>query len=55
MRSCIAGAIKTAARLYSDVEAAIQELHSYDIPEVVQLPIKQGLDRYLNWVGESTR
>ncbi|MFN2119851.1 MAG: divalent-cation tolerance protein CutA [Anaerolineales bacterium] len=47
--------IKTAARMYKEVEAAIQELHSYEIPEIVQLPIEQGLDPYLNWVDESTR
>ena len=47
--------IKTAARLYREVEAAIQELHSYEIPEIVQLPIEAGLDRYLGWIDESTR
>jgi periplasmic divalent cation tolerance protein len=46
--------IKTVARLYEDVEAAIRELHSYEIPEIVQLPIEQGLDRYLNWIDEVT-
>jgi periplasmic divalent cation tolerance protein len=46
--------IKTATRLYKDVEAAIQELHSYEIPEIVQLPIEQGFERYLRWIDEST-
>ncbi len=45
--------IKTAAKRYSEVEAAILENHSYEVPEIVQLPIVQGLDRYLGWVGES--
>jgi periplasmic divalent cation tolerance protein len=47
--------IKTAARRYKDVEAAIQELHSYEIPEIVRLPIEQGFERYLSWIDESTR
>ena len=47
--------VKTAAHLYHQVEAAIVENHSYEIPEVVQLPIVQGLDRYLGWIAENTR
>jgi periplasmic divalent cation tolerance protein len=46
--------IKTAAHLYSAVEAAIVENHSYEVPEVIQLPIEQGLDRYLGWILENT-
>ena len=46
--------IKTAAHLYKQVEAAVLEMHSYEVPEIVQLPIVQGLDRYLSWVTEST-
>ena len=46
--------IKTAAHLYKDVESAILELHSYEVPEVLQLPIVQGLDRYLGWITDST-
>ncbi len=47
--------IKTAAHLYSQVEAAIVENHSYEVPEVIQLPVEQGLDRYLSWIAENTR
>ncbi len=47
--------IKTAAYLYSAVEAAIIENHSYEVPEIVQIPIAQGLDRYLGWISENTR
>jgi periplasmic divalent cation tolerance protein len=46
--------IKTAADLYAEVEAAILENHSYEVPEIVQLPITQGLDRYLEWIGQNT-
>jgi len=47
--------IKTAEWRYSAVEQAIRENHSYEVPEIVQLPIERGLDRYLSWVEESTR
>ena len=46
--------IKTVADMYPDVEAAIVENHSYEIPEVVQLPIVRGLADYLEWVRKNT-
>ncbi len=46
--------VKTAARLYGAVEAAIVENHSYAVPEIIQIPIAQGLGRYLAWIGENT-
>ena len=47
--------VKTAADLYHEVEAAIVENHSYEIPEVIQIPVTQGLDRYLGWIDGNTR
>jgi periplasmic divalent cation tolerance protein len=47
--------VKTRAALYPQVQSAIVANHSYEIPEVIQLPIKQGLDRYLGWITENTK
>lgn len=46
--------IKTTTARYGDVEAFIREHHSYQVPEIIQVPIQQGLAAYLAWVGEST-
>ncbi len=46
--------IKTTAARYGDVETFIREHHSYQVPEIVQVPIQQGLEAYLAWVSEST-
>lgn len=46
--------IKTRPARYEAVEAAIMELHTYDVPEIVQLPIERGLESYLNWIAENT-
>ncbi len=46
--------IKTTADRYPDIESAIVANHSYEIPEIVQLTIERGLDRYLKWIGAST-
>lgn len=46
--------IKTAAARYPDVESFIRENHSYEIPEIVKLPITGGLPAYLGWIAENT-
>jgi periplasmic divalent cation tolerance protein len=33
----------------------VRELHPYDVPEFIVLPIVDGSDAYLQWIGESTR
>lgn len=46
--------IKTVAERYDDIEAAIVAHHSYEVPEIVQLPIERGLPAYLAWIDENT-
>ena len=47
--------IKTREALAKQVEAIIQELSSYDCPEVVALPIERGSEDYLNWIADVTK
>jgi len=42
---------KTEASRYAEVEAAIRELHSYEEPEIVAVPIVAGSSGYLRWVS----
>ncbi len=44
---------KTEARRYAEVEAAIRELHSYEQPEIVAMPIVAGSRGYLDWISSS--
>ena len=46
--------VKTRMALYRRVEAAILAAHSYDVPEVICLPVKAGSNAYLAWIGEVT-
>jgi periplasmic divalent cation tolerance protein len=46
--------IKTRADIYDDVEAAIRELHPYELPEIIALPVAQGSADYLDWVNAQT-
>ena len=47
--------IKTTAGRYGELEAAIRALHPYDVPEIIALPIAQGLPAYLDWLAAETR
>ncbi len=42
--------IKSTRDCYPAIEQAIRELHPYDLPEIIALPIGQGLPGYLNWI-----
>jgi periplasmic divalent cation tolerance protein len=46
--------IKTTASRTADVIARIQELHPYDVPEILVLPVADGGDAYLRWIREMT-
>ena len=46
--------IKSTAANYPALEKLIGELHPYEIPEIIALPITQGLPAYLNWVAAET-
>jgi periplasmic divalent cation tolerance protein len=46
--------IKTRAARYDELQAAIRELHPYELPEIVAVPIVRGLPDYLDWVAEGT-
>src|SRR2546423_10960355 len=44
--------IKTISARFADVSAAIQELHSYEVPECIELAVTAGSDAYLAWIAE---
>jgi periplasmic divalent cation tolerance protein len=46
--------IKTRARLYARLERRVQELHSYEVPEVIALAIEAGSAPYLKWLRDAT-
>jgi uncharacterized protein involved in tolerance to divalent cations len=46
--------IKTTARCVPQLEARIRQLHEYEVPELIVLPITGGSEAYLRWIREST-
>ena len=47
--------IKTKRSLYSEIQESIIANHEYDTPEVIQIPIENGLPGYLDWITEECR
>jgi periplasmic divalent cation tolerance protein len=45
--------IKTVDRLLEPLTQRIHDLHPYEVPEVIKLPIEGGSERYLAWIGQS--
>lgn len=44
--------IKTRRELFGALKKRVQELHSYSVPEIIALPILEGSESYLRWLGE---
>lgn len=42
--------IKSRSADYTDVEATISALHPYELPEIIAVPLNNGLPEYLDWV-----
>jgi len=47
--------VKTKASLLNEVVKLVREIHSYDIPEIIALPIVGGNQDYLEWIGKEVR
>jgi periplasmic divalent cation tolerance protein len=47
--------IKTRREHVEMIVKKVKEVHSYTVPEVIALPIIDGSDDYLRWIGEVTK
>lgn len=44
--------IKTTLAAFPSVRNAIRDLHSYELPECIELVIEDGSAEYLSWIAE---
>jgi periplasmic divalent cation tolerance protein len=44
--------LKTTAGALKELESAVKELHPYDVPEFVVLPVERASEAYANWVRD---
>ncbi len=47
--------IKSTRELFPEIKASISKIHSYKTPEIICLPIIDGAESYLQWVGDSVK
>ena len=47
--------IKTSEERLDELMDRLRELHPYDLPEIIALPVETGLPEYLRWVVEITK
>ena len=47
--------IKTLRQHYDRVEQLIKIMHPYELPEVIMVPILNGLPAYLQWIANETQ
>ena len=45
--------IKSSRQLFAPLRAAIEEAHSYEVPELIALPIVEGSPAYLSWMSDN--
>lgn len=43
--------IKSSTHLWNVLESRIRELHSYDVPEIICIPVELGSKPYLDWLN----
>ncbi|HTS48977.1 MAG TPA: divalent-cation tolerance protein CutA [Bryobacteraceae bacterium] len=43
--------IKSSRALFEELRAEIEKLHSYEVAEVIAVPIVDGSEAYLEWLG----
>jgi len=44
--------IKSQSNKFQEITNRIKELHSYDIPEILEIPIKYAEETYAKWILE---
>jgi periplasmic divalent cation tolerance protein len=44
--------IKSSKRVFPELEQAIRKAHSYEVPEILAIPIEAGSEGYLAWLAD---
>ena len=47
--------LKTRKTLFKQIVNRVEDLHSYDVPEIIAMPIIEGSTKYLSWINEETK
>ena len=47
--------VKSRQELFERLAARVRQLHSYQVPEIIALPVVAGDKDYLSWLNEATQ
>ncbi len=47
--------LKISRAVFPDLQARLRALHSYELPEIIALPVEAALPEYLGWVAENSQ
>ena len=47
--------LKTRQQHFAAIEQRVHALHSYDVPEIIAVPLVEGSTEYLKWIDEQTQ
>jgi periplasmic divalent cation tolerance protein len=47
--------VKTKSGLFAELEKIIKKYHSYEVPEIIALPIIAANKPYLDWIDQTTK
>ena len=45
--------IKSSRPRFAELRAALEKAHSYEVPEIIALPVVDGAPNYLQWLDEN--
>jgi periplasmic divalent cation tolerance protein len=47
--------IKSRKDIFNELKKEIVSLHPYELPEIISIPVTDGLESYLNWINKNTK
>lgn len=47
--------LKTKKELFNELSEEIKHIHPYEVPEIIAIPITNGLPEYLQWIVDETK
>jgi len=47
--------VKTTESAFDELASTVKDIHPYDVPEIIALPLAAGTKDYLDWIQEVVR
>ncbi|MFC1555071.1 divalent-cation tolerance protein CutA [candidate division KSB1 bacterium] len=47
--------IKTIKSVENDIFETVKSIHSYEIPEMISIPLVNGYEKYFSWIDENVK